>query len=686
MSANFTPTLDGYTGQQPFRYWCQKVLPLVYDESLSYYELLNKVVAYLNNVITDVSTVEGNVGELLNAYQQLQNYVNDYFENLNVQGEINNKLDEMATDGTLSQLISPYVSNLIGDVVAEQIDGTVAEQIDNVVAEQIGEPTATATTAWLNENVNPVGSAVIVDDSLTISGAAADAKTVGDKSFLIRSVPANAETLMELNQIGVYRFINRAFSDYPADSDYNLPHTLVVIGEVYNANLYKQYLFEFTSATRLDKVWRRIINKSSNTIYSDWLYMGEGAFITNTSIGNVTSLVTVKKIGSYLIKTSDFQNITDLPAGIDTTHAASIINLPYTLATTGLTQIYFQYDGSVWYRIVSHSGDSIYKGWSQIYDANIPPTKVCAERTTVGITEISSLNKMGTYHVTGTQITDYPVDCNPTAQHSIIVSTNAYNGSYAYQYLRELTAQNTNDKIWERVISTQNGTVYRDWQRINIYPVEIPVDNSNYLKGKKLVTAGDSYTAAAFSGDDYHKNFGYYIAQRNEMTFVNSGINGSTMAVPNNGTQRNPFSVDRYLEVPNDTDYLTLWFGINDAANCTLGSIDDTENTTFYGAWNKVLSYYLTNRPFMKILIVVTTGANANFRNAIRNVAKKWGYPYLDWENDYAIPAFFDRTDMSEEARTLRRTAFGTDTGGIHPTAAWHEYASTIFESKLRSI
>ena len=42
--ANFTPTMQGYTGQGSFRFWCQTVLPLVYDDSLSYYELLNKVV------------------------------------------------------------------------------------------------------------------------------------------------------------------------------------------------------------------------------------------------------------------------------------------------------------------------------------------------------------------------------------------------------------------------------------------------------------------------------------------------------------------------------------------------------------------------------------------------------------------------------------------------------------------
>ena len=34
-----------------FGFWCQKVLPLVYDESLSYYEVLCKVRDKLNELI-----------------------------------------------------------------------------------------------------------------------------------------------------------------------------------------------------------------------------------------------------------------------------------------------------------------------------------------------------------------------------------------------------------------------------------------------------------------------------------------------------------------------------------------------------------------------------------------------------------------------------------------------------------
>lgn len=34
-----------------FRFWCYKVLPLTYDNSLSYYEVLCKVVTYINDLI-----------------------------------------------------------------------------------------------------------------------------------------------------------------------------------------------------------------------------------------------------------------------------------------------------------------------------------------------------------------------------------------------------------------------------------------------------------------------------------------------------------------------------------------------------------------------------------------------------------------------------------------------------------
>lgn len=125
--ANFTPTLGNYTDLHPFRFWCQKVLPLVYDDSLSYYELLCKVVDYLNKTMEDVDVLNGDVTGLHEAYKKLQGYVNDYFSTLDVQEEINNKLDAMTENGTLSNLISVYVktSPQYASNTSEMTDKTV---------------------------------------------------------------------------------------------------------------------------------------------------------------------------------------------------------------------------------------------------------------------------------------------------------------------------------------------------------------------------------------------------------------------------------------------------------------------------------------------------------------------------------------------------------------------------------
>ena len=53
------------------RYWCQKVLPLVYEDSLSYYELLGKVVAKINEMIA----VTNEIPELVVA--EVQKQLND---------------------------------------------------------------------------------------------------------------------------------------------------------------------------------------------------------------------------------------------------------------------------------------------------------------------------------------------------------------------------------------------------------------------------------------------------------------------------------------------------------------------------------------------------------------------------------------------------------------------------------
>lgn len=66
------------TDLKSFKMWCHKVLPLVYDDSLSYYETLCKVVDYLNNIIEGTNGVIEDVDKLKNELAVVQNWIKNF--------------------------------------------------------------------------------------------------------------------------------------------------------------------------------------------------------------------------------------------------------------------------------------------------------------------------------------------------------------------------------------------------------------------------------------------------------------------------------------------------------------------------------------------------------------------------------------------------------------------------------
>ena len=81
-------------------------------DALTDYGLLCKVVEYLNKVINQTNLTSEQVEELSEAFNSLKSYVEHYFDNLDVQEEINNKLDAMAEAGTLADIISQYLNSI----------------------------------------------------------------------------------------------------------------------------------------------------------------------------------------------------------------------------------------------------------------------------------------------------------------------------------------------------------------------------------------------------------------------------------------------------------------------------------------------------------------------------------------------------------------------------------------------
>ena len=61
-----------------FRFWCQSVLPLVYDDSLSYYEVLCKVVNYINKLIDTDRQIFDDIDELRKDLEVVQEWIDNF--------------------------------------------------------------------------------------------------------------------------------------------------------------------------------------------------------------------------------------------------------------------------------------------------------------------------------------------------------------------------------------------------------------------------------------------------------------------------------------------------------------------------------------------------------------------------------------------------------------------------------
>ena len=113
-----------------FRRFVIQNFPFIEEDfdALTDYGLICKVIEYLNSVIESTNESSAQVEQLTNLYNMLKAYVDNYFDNLDVQDEINNKLDAMAEDGTLEQIFIQdniiYVKRPGRNLTPMNFDGT----------------------------------------------------------------------------------------------------------------------------------------------------------------------------------------------------------------------------------------------------------------------------------------------------------------------------------------------------------------------------------------------------------------------------------------------------------------------------------------------------------------------------------------------------------------------------------
>ena len=206
----------------------------------------------------------------------------------------------------------------------------------------------------------------------------------------------------------------------------------------------------------------------------------------------------------------------------------------------------------------------------------------------------------------------------------------------------------------------------------------------NPLYGKKVIGFGDSI----MFGHGYAGGFLKIIADRNNMTLINKGVSGSTVA-SHNGI----VCIMRTLELHQgdlDADYVILEGGTNDALDqfaedvgeITEGYNAELDYNTYCKSFEKMLKIAIERWAGKKILYVCVHNMNSRtnlklFMDLAKQMCRKWSVPYID---------LFEEGGMLSQLDSIRQ-AYTSDGDGTHPNEeGYRKYYCDKIEAKMKQI
>lgn len=641
----------------PFGRMCISLgmLPSSYKESLTYEEQLLWFMNYLQeNVIPAVN----NNAE---ALEELQEYVSHYFDNLDVQQEINNKLDEMAEDGSLINCIKNYIDPLYQGYVEE-----INEEIENQNQEISDFKTEVNSSI---DNMNNIientssGSPLVASSESEMTDTSRIYVNTSDgkwyyydgESWLVGGTYQSTE--IPNNSISVFKLENLLQSNFSTKFGNHIDLGLAYVG-YYDKN-------------------GDLVSNNDYLNFQNSLTNGKTYCFYGYDSGNAQSLV-IKDNNGNLIYASNPGNTSQNSFKIfeckenNLTAYISCSKNAYDNGTYIITKLFGLYELVDIYNNLKYNSIptelASFQGFTNASSTTTSVTFVTSDEN--GIVKLYQMNKGVTYRISAWNYALICGLCIIDNLKTILYTSSTSSVGSRTQFNYEFTAQKDGIIIL---------TTYQPAQM----PTSIEIVNNNIdivttnskLYGKKISLNGDSIC----SGVGFNGGYGKIIADKYNMTYENIAVAGSTIASDTySGQSPRTWINETITNMSNDSDFAILEGGVNDSSlSVPLGSIssgynDTLDTSTYYGAFEYMLKQLITRFAGKKYGYIAVHQMTANYRItndpstsyywASKKCCEKWGVPFLDLNDKVPPFAFLINTPLSSLPTTYTK-----DGDGWHP-------------------
>lgn len=637
--------------------------PAFYDkESGTVLQQTARMYAKVNQVVESVNHQNEVVAEYVEKFNELHDYVYDYFDNLDVQEEINNKLDDMYEHGELGNLLRVLVQeetvnirsdlSLFEETITSQMD-TLDNKINSATT---GTPLVASSTSGMTDTsriyVNTTdGEWYYYDGANWTSGGEYQTSGIGDDSISIYKLDSDLseEFIKEYENVSIdpsfQGFCKVSGTSVVIDSNSSYAHDVITLD---NATTY-----EFTGWNFYEVVGLIITDSDDNVVASTRPQSTTGESLKYVNLRFTTYEAGMKAYISNAV-----------PANANISQFAK-----NSISLIKLTNISQNYKNNT--LALLQTKDEVFVHTSTVV-GNHPSFSTGTDHYHV---KSYKLNK-GVKYTANSENYLYLV--------GICITDNKF--KVLYSSSNSSVAQRT--PISYTFTASADGYIFLSYDDRNTIPsikIESALDSAvSKYSGKTWCAMGDSLTDPSTLGNSV-KNYVNYVAEDLGITAINYGHGGAGYKA-RDGYSQAFYQISTTLSSP---DVVTVFGSFNDTYGILdtygWGNITDHNTTTICGCMNTTFDNLITDYPNAVIgVIIPTPWKNRNsvdtseasdpdateraekYVEKLKQICEMRSIPYLDLYTKSNL--YFWDADF--------RDAFSKDGDGTHPNTNGHKKIS----------